>query len=561
MGERKDRRLRREAMAAAERDKIEKEAAENQAAEAQPVTEVPAAEVPPAETPAADVPPKDDSQRENAPRKLSARPEAEGAKGKRRRRARINLQAAVVLLVVALVFGVVLGYAVGRNAGDKRAREAEALLAEANAALEAQRQAEAEVVSAQQAEDENAAALAALSGEDGQPDGDADLLMALETFPDGTEADAGDDEEVVAAEFQGGQLLGSEVLDRYNAEMARYAFEGYSEADVGQNLLNQVMEDMVYERVLEAHARELGVYELSDADGQRIAAEAQERYAEQLRACRDAVRTEDMSDAEAEEAAKTYLLETEGVTLESVEAELKDGWWMDKLFDALTADATVSAGDIVTVYNETLADQQQRFPENPEEYEAARLSGEVIAYNLPGYREVKMICLPFESYDALAAVDDLTLSLAGLDAEADAAQIVEIQAQIDACYAPLEAQAEQLLKELESGASFDSLMAQRGDDAETCYLCADSSLWTQAVIDGAMALGKPGDVSAAIRTDDGVRILQYAGDVPAGVVSMNDIYDAVSAQTLETARQMAFETQVNAWMDAAGAKYYPERLQ
>lgn len=551
MGERKDRRLRREAMAAAERDKIEKEGAENLATEAQPAAEVPAAEVPP----------KDDSQRENAPREQSARPEGEGTKGKRRRRARINLQAAVVLLVVALVFGVVLGYAVGRNAGDKRAREAEALLAEANAALEAQRQAEAEVISAQQAEDENAAALAALSGEDGQPDGDADLLMALETFPDGTEADVGDDDEVVAAEFQGGQLLGSEVLDRYNAEMARYAFEGYSEADVSQGLLNQVMEDMVYERVLEAHARELGVYELSDADEQQIAAEAQESYAEQLRACEGIVRTEDMSDAEAEEAAKAYLLENEGVSLESVEAELKDGWWMDKLFDALTADVTVSAGDIVTVYNETLADQQERFPGNPEEYEVSKLSGEVIAYNLPGYREVKMICLPFDSLDALTAVDDLTLTLAGLDAGADAAQIAEIQAQIDAYYAPLEAQAEQLLKELESGASFDSLMAQHGDDAETCYICADSSLWTQAVIDGAMALGKPGDVSAAIRTDDGVRILQYAGDVPAGTVSMNDIYDEVSAQTLDTARQMAFETQVNAWMDAAGAKYYPERLQ
>ena len=76
-----------------------------------------------------------------------------------------------------------------------------------------------------------------------------------------------------------------------------------------------------------------------------------------------------------------------------------------------------------------------------------------------------------------------------------------------------------------------------------------------------MALEKPGDVSGVVRTDDGVYILQYIGDVPEGTVSMNEVYDQLSAQTRETARYLAYETQINSWMEEADPKYYPERMQ
>ena len=76
-----------------------------------------------------------------------------------------------------------------------------------------------------------------------------------------------------------------------------------------------------------------------------------------------------------------------------------------------------------------------------------------------------------------------------------------------------------------------------------------------------MALRVPGDVSAAVRTGDGVYLLQYVGDVPEGTVSMNDVYDAISAQTLETAQYMAYENRINSWIEEADAKFYPERLQ
>ena len=552
MGERKERRLRREAEAAAERDRIEQEKAAQEQAEAEAAA--PEAEEAQGEAPAAQeaeaVQQGEAEHRENAPRRA---PEA--AQPRKRRRAKINLQAAVVLLVFALLMGVVLGYVLGRSAGDRRASEAEARLAELTAAVETEQQQVQEVQSAEQANEE---ALAALAGEAAFSDGDTDLLMGAEDLSGATDVQAADE---VVAEFDGGELRSGEVIEEYNAQLARYMFEGYSEAEASESLLQEVMEDMVFERVLEAHAKALGVYELSAADGQQISAEAQQRYEEKLIYARSLVRAEGMDDAEVEAAAQSYLLESEGVTLESIEAELRSGWWTDKLYDALTANVSVGSGEIMSAYNDALADQKERFLANAGDYEAAQMSGEVIVYNLPGYRRVRMVGLSFDSFETMSAVDELNQQLATLDASADAEQYAACQAQIDALYAPLETQANAMLQAAADGGDLESLSRQYGGSVEECCIAADSSSWTQEIVDAAMALKAPGDVSAVVRTDDGVYILQYVGDVQEGTVSMNDVYDELSAQTLETARYLAYETQINTWMEEADPKYYPERMQ
>ena len=237
MGERKERRLRREAEVAAEKDRIEQEQAaqeQPEAEEAQPeqadVQEAAQEQQAEAET----------DHRENASRRA---PEEEAAPVRRRRRAKINLQAAVVLLVFALLMGVVLGYVLGRSAGDRRASEAEARLAELTATIEPQQQAQLE----QSAEQANEEALAALAGEQLASDGDTDLLMGAEDLSGTADAQLTDE---AVAEFGGGELMASEVIDEYNARLARYLFEGYSEAEVSETLLREVMEDMVSERVL-----------------------------------------------------------------------------------------------------------------------------------------------------------------------------------------------------------------------------------------------------------------------------------------------------------------------
>ena len=216
MGERKERRLRREAEAAAEKDRIEQE----KAAQEQPEAEEAQPEQADVQQPAPEQPAEAErDHRENAPR--CAPGEEAAPVRKRRRRAKINLQSAVVLLVFALLMGVVLGYVLGRSAGDRRADEAEARLAELTATVEPQQQALLE----QSAEQANEEALAALAGEALSSDGDSGLLMGAEDLSGAADVQATDE---VVAEFGGGELMASEVIEEYNARLARYLFEGYS---------------------------------------------------------------------------------------------------------------------------------------------------------------------------------------------------------------------------------------------------------------------------------------------------------------------------------------------
>ena len=51
------------------------------------------------------------------------------------------------------------------------------------------------------------------------------------------------------------------------------------------------------------------------------------------------------------------------------------------------------------------------------------------------------------------------------------------------------------------------------------------------------------------------------GDVAPGEVALEDVYDAIKAETLENKRDQYYENQKNALLDAANVRYYPERLQ
>ena len=74
---------------------------------------------------------------ENAPRVEPAVEKQEGGrKKKKRKRAKIALPAAAMLLVIALLFGMVVGYGLGRSVGAQRLRDAQAQVAALTEAFE-----------------------------------------------------------------------------------------------------------------------------------------------------------------------------------------------------------------------------------------------------------------------------------------------------------------------------------------------------------------------------------------------------------------------------------------
>lgn len=511
--------------------------------------------------------------KENAPREETAPAQekdkpAKKSKKKRKKRA-LAIVLVALLLVIALVFGMIVGYTYGRNVGAERLEQAEAMVAEMTAALEEAQATPVYDAFEEELTQENREALDDLAGAAFEDDGDATMLMGEELFGEGSSA-ASSEPPVVVAEFKGGQLMSDEVAREYSEQMTNFVFAGYSEEEIASVLLDEVLRYMVSDRVLEAHAKEMGIYELTDADRAQIEEEAQANYNEQVDFYRDSVNTDGMTEEEATGAVKSYLQNEVGVTLDIVRSELEEGWWVQKIYDEITKDVRVDDADLEKAYNELLAQQKESYETYPDDFEFAQRNGETILYNLPGYRAVRMLLFAFDDVQAYEAVYALGEEIAELDPQTDAQRIAEYQAQIDEFYASAQARAQSALEQLAGGADFEELLVTLGDDAgmkdeaqrETGYYISEKSmLWSEEMIAAAMALEKPGDISAAVRMADGVCILEYVGEVQAGEVPLADVKEEMQRTTLDSAKYSAYEAQLNKWLEEANAVYYPERMQ
>lgn len=510
--------------------------------------------------------------RENAPSE-KIQPAKQGKKNKKRKKKRgIPVSVVIILLVLVIVagvfFGVVLGYGLGRNTSSGRLQEANEQIDELTDLVEEVNGEEIDVFTEELSE-ENEAALGELSGETAaeEDDGQASAMMSGEAFGGADEIEVDD---VIVAEFNGGSLTSVEVNEEYNRQMTSFIFAGFSEDEVAESLITDVMEYMVSDRVLQQKAKKLGLLDLTSADKDLIGTEAQASYDEQVDFYRSVVREAGMTEDEVTKAAEKFLEESEGVTYDSVYADLESGWWSQKLYDHVIREIQVDSADVLALYQARLAEQKENFTAYPDDYEYAQKNGETIVYNLDGYRAVKMLQLSFEDEDAEETVFALEEELETLDPEKDLTRISEIQNQLNAIYATPEAQAQTVLDKLAGGADFDTLLAQYGADEGMkdaalqqtgYYVSAQSPLWHQNMISAAMALQTPGEVSAAFRTGEGVCILSYVGEVAAGDVPMDKVVDALTEEALQNAQMIAYEEQVAAWIEEASVKYYPERMQ
>ena len=512
--------------------------------------------------------------KENAPsEKTVSAKQSKNKKSKKRKKKRgVPVGIVAILLVLVIVagvfFGIVLGYGLGRNSSSGRLQEANEQIDELTGLVEEAAGQEVDVFT-DELTAENEAALGELSGEVTQEEdeGQASAMMSGEAFGG---VDEIKQEDVIVAEFNGGKLTSIEVNEEYNRQMTSFIFAGFSEDEVAESLITDVMEYMVSDRVLQKQARSLGLLELSSADKDLIATEAQASYDEQVDFYRSHVRENGMSEEQVTEAAKAFLAEAEGVTYDSVYADLESGWWSQKLYDHVIRDVNVDSAAVLALYQERLAEQKANFTAYPDDYEYAQKNGETIVYNLPDYRAVKLLQLSFEDADAIETVFALEEELETLDAEKDLTRISEIQNQLNAIYATPEKQAQEVAAKLAEGADFDQLLNQYGTDEgmkdaklrESGYYVSEfSPLWHQNVISAAMLLENPGDVSAPVRTGEGVCILSYVGPVAAGEVAMDKVVDELTEEALQNAQLLAYENQVAAWIEAADVKYYPERMQ
>ena len=360
------------------------------------------------------------------------KPQEQPTRRRRRRRPRGVPQAlAIALIVAALVVGGGLGYWLGARPGDgSLVAEREEQIANAN-----QRIQELESMLMENGIDPNAdvfdgaqsldpSVVSALDGGDVPVGGNDALLDDSDSFDTPAQTAA----PVLVAEFGDVRVMSDEVLDAYNAEVNRQLLNGQDVSAYADSLLEETLQSVVAEKVKYAKAEELGLTTLTEEDEAAIDEAAEERYEQNLAfyIINDGTKTAEEARADAVTA-----MEADGITLESCRADVENEWWEEKLRDYAAQSVTLTDEAVQEVYDQLLAEQEGSFDLNPAQYEYARLYGEsTVVYNPAGYRTIKQVLIPFASDDALR-VQEIEFELEGLDPEADAQRIEELNGELN----------------------------------------------------------------------------------------------------------------------------------
>lgn len=506
------------------------------------------------------------------PRRAQHAPETAPTRRNRRRRPRgVPKAVAIALIVVALAVGGGLGYLLGGRSEDGLLAERNEQIANANQRID-----ELEGVLMANGIDPNAdvfdgaqsmldpEVVDALTGAN-EPVNDNNVFLddsnSLSSSPAPTA------EPAVVAEFGDVQIMSNEVLDAYNAEVNRQLLNGQDVSAYADSLMDETLNSIVTEYVKRAKAEELGLTTLSAEDEAAIDAAAQARFEQDL-----AFYTRNDGTMTAEEARNDAIesMANDGITLETIRSEIENEWWEEKLRDYVTQDIAITDEQIQQAYEDDLAQQRASYDANPGQYEYARLYGEtVVVYNPAGYRTFKQVLIPLDVESSLR-VGEILFELDSLDETEDAEQIATLNAELDTLYADAEATAEEVLGRVAQGEDFDGLIAEYGQDPQAelasvqsdGYYISDASTGYDAAIKAAaMALESPGDVSEPVRTNDGVHILYFNAEVPAGDIPLEDVREALEAEALESLRYDAYEAQLAQWVEEANVTYHREVLE
>ena len=493
----------------------------------------------------------------------SNKPSANRANPRRRRRQNgVSLMLAIVLIIIALLMGGLAGYAVAKRtnpylhelqATKDRVTELENTLTLIGYPVDE------DVDPDQWLYDSNLEenALAELDGDTWDDDLDEDV-WSDESLLDGTLPEDG--ESVVVAEFDGGQLMSDEVIPAYNDQLTTAIFAGHSADEVAESTLNAVMEQLAGDKIIAAQAKELGLTELSDADLEQINAQAAANYERQIN---DYL----AFTGEGDRDAAVQQLTENGITLESITEQLKQNWWSQKFYDHTVKDVTVTDEEIQARYDALLAEQKADFDATPENFEYAHLAGAAIVYRPADYRAVRDILIAFDSDADADRAAELMGRLDLIDGDEQA--LAEARAELDALFAPLEKKAEEVQQKLADGAAFADLMDEYGTSealkdeplrSEGFYITDASYVNSVEFVEGSMVLEQPGQVSAPLRSEYGLHLVEYVADLTPGEVPLEEVRDAVAADALKQKQAEYYDQQRKQLLETANVKYYPERL-
>jgi len=384
----------------------------------------------------------------------------------------------------------------------------------------------------------------------------------------------------VIIEYDGGAIFRDDVLAEYAYINDMYSQYGISLSSYGleTQFKQQSADALMTGAALKAKAEELGMYDLDDATLAAMTEEAKENLESYVQSVLPSFAVEGLSEEEAREDAVEYLAEM-GYTEESMLESLITSYVDEQMYNYIVADVVVTDEDVAAAYDALVTSQQGTLT-NDAAFNSARESGQVIAWYPEGYRIVKHVLVMF-SEEQYASYRELSAALSDLEAELTAeseegrgaeeinADIESTQAALDALYAELVPEAQQVIDEFNEGVAFAELIEKYGDDpgmteepTKTLGYAVTNAYgtWDPAFVDGAMAIAEVGGISDMVFGMNGIHIIYYESDVEAGAVALESVFEGVKADALEEKQKEAYNALTAEWIAELNPVYHYERI-
>ncbi|MBQ3425462.1 MAG: peptidylprolyl isomerase [Clostridia bacterium] len=413
----------------------------------------------------------------------------------------------------------------------------------------------------------------------------------------------------IVAEYGDGKIVWrDDAMKEYEAAASAYAQYGMNIDDYADQIKQSILESLTQSAVLADKAAELGLDQVDEETLAGLREEAQktfdnyvDRYVENYR---DSFDAQGLSEEEGRQQI-IQSLEASGLTLDVLTQQMVDSYVDEQLHNKVTEDVEVSDEEVRAKYDAMVADDQEHYTSDTS-YNSDRNSGATIAWNPEGYRAVKHVLIKFDDEqeanysDLQSTLTSLNDELAALDAPAEAseedaeaseedaeateapqptpeprsreqiqADIGKVAAEIEALYSQLLPKAQEVIDAFNGGADFESLIEQYNEDpgmtqeptATVGYaVSADSTVWDPAFTEGAMSIEAVGQISEPVYGQNGIHVIWYMDDIPAGAVPFEDIADAVKEEALSDKISQTYDDQVQAWMEEAAPVYHLDRF-
>ena len=292
--------------------------------------------------------------------------------------------------------------------------------------------------------------------------------------------------------------------------------------------------------------------EITDAERAEIEARATADFEENVNYYMAFRADDEKSEEDARNETIQYLAES-GYTLEGAIEDAMQYAWQQRLYDYVTENTAADEAQLRAFYEQQLSSAELTYSADFSTYEMDVESGRVVVWNPEGVRRVQSILIPF---DTEQSIQYLTMTSSAQEGGEDRS------AEIDALYDALEPTAQAVLNRIQSGESFEALMQEYDGygPAEGSRVNASSVIYGTDFRDAALALENIGDISGTVRTDGGLCILRYAGDVTPGPVPFEEVAEKLKSGYDEELKMSQYNATVVQWIADANVQYYQDRF-